>query len=155
MAVATYTSTVFVNNQPKHVHKGDVTVAGQWVAAAACTVGDVIFLAKIPHGAIVVEFAVDHSATVTTFAVDYGLASGLKAGGGPQLSLFASALAKATIIRKNLQLASGTDVLQISCSVSDPGRYGIFAAKVGTNSATNLPVINFSITYRNDERQGL
>lgn len=155
MAVATYTSTVFSNNQPKQLHVGDVTVAGQWVAAAAATVGDVVWLAKIPHGATIVEFAVDHSATVTTFAVDYGLASGTKSGGGAQLSIFASALANATIIRKNLQNVSGTDNVQISCSVSDPGRYGIFAAKIGTNSATNLPIINFSITYRNDENQGL
>lgn len=153
--MATLTSTVYANNPVKSVHKGQVTVAGQWVAAAAGSTGDVVLLAKIPHGAIVVEFAVDHSATVTTFAVDYGLASGLKAGGGPQLSLFAAALATATIIRKNLQFATGTDVLQISCSVSDPGRFGVFAAKIGTVSATNLPVINFSITYRNDERQGL
>ena len=155
MAVATYTSTVFANNQPKRVHAGEVTVSGQWVAAAAATVGDVVWLAKIPHGAIVTEFAVNHSATVTTFAVDYGLASGVKAGGGAQLSIFATALAKATIIRKNLQNVTGTDNVQISCSVSDPGRYGIFAAKIGTNSATNLPIINFSITYRNDDLQGL
>ena len=105
---------------------------------------------------MIVEFAVDHSATVTTFAADYGLASGLKAGGWANLSLFATALANGTIVRKNLQLATGTDVLQVSCSVSDPGRFGVFAAKLGANaSTTNLPIINFSITYRNDERQGL
>lgn len=155
MAVATYTSTVFANRAPTQRHTGNTTVAGQWTAAAAMTVGDVVFLAKIPHGAIIVEFAVDHSATVTTFAVDYGLASGAKSDGGASLSCFATALANATIIRKNLRNATGTDNIQVSCSVSDPNHYGIFAAKVGTNSATNLPIINFSITYRCDEQQGL
>lgn len=156
--MSTVTSTVYANRAVKSVHTGQVTVSGQWAAAATTTVtaGDIVFLAKIPHGAIITEFCVDHSATVSTFPCDYGLASGLAAGGGAQMSIFASALAKATIIRKNLQNASGVDRVQISCSVSDPGRFGIFAAKIGTHtSVTAVPIINFSITYRNDDLQGL
>jgi hypothetical protein len=154
--MATLTSTVFEKNQPKHVHKGNVTVSGQWAAAVAASTGDIVFLAKIPHGATIVEFAVDHSSSGTLLGCDYGLASGLKAGGGAQMSIFATALAKATIIRKNLQNAQGVDNIQISCSASDPGRYGIFAAKIGTSGTTlDKPIINFSITYRNDDNQGL
>lgn len=153
--MTTYTSTVYANNQAVQVHKGEVTVSGQWVGTSATTDADVVFLAKIPHGAIVVEFAVDHSATVTTYAVDYGLAKGAASDGGASLSCFVSALANATISRKNLQFTDGTDKIQVSCSASDSGHFGIFAAKIGTNtSTTNAPIINFSITYRNDENQG-
>jgi hypothetical protein len=154
--MATFTSTVYVNQAVKQVHKGTQTVSGQWTGTAAVTADDVVFLAKLPHGAIISEFMVDHSAGVTTYAIDYGLASGAKGGGGASLSCFVSALATATIIRKNIQNAAGVDRIQVSCSVSDPGRFGIFAAKIGVaGSATFIPVINFRITYRCDEGQGL
>ena len=47
--MATLTSTVYANNPVKSVHKGQVTVAGQWVATAAGSSGDVVLLAKLPH----------------------------------------------------------------------------------------------------------
>ena len=155
--MTTYTSTVYVNQAVKQVHKGIQSISGQFTGTSAQTAGDVVFLAKLPHGAIIEEFIVDHSSGTSTFACDYGLASGLKAGGGAQMSIFASALAVGTIVRKNLRNLAGTDMVQISCSVSDPGRFGVFAAKIGTGggSATSAPIINFSITYRCDERQGL
>jgi len=154
--MATYTSSVYANRAVKQVHKGNMTVSGQWTGTAAVTADDVIFLAKIPHGATIVEFQIDHSATATTWACDYGLASGAKGGGGASLSCFVAALANATITRKNIQNVAGVDKIQVSCSVSDPGRFGIFAAKIGTNtSTTNFPVINFTLTYRCDENQGL
>ena len=154
--MTTYTSSVYANRAVKQVHKGKCTVSGQWTGTAALTADDVVFLAKIPHGAIICEFQIDHSATVTTWVADYGLASGAKGGGGASLSCFVAALANSTITRKNIQNVAGVDNIQISCSVSDPGRFGIFAAKIGTNaSVTSVPIINFSITYRCDRDQGL
>lgn len=154
--MATYTSTVYANRAVTQGHKGTQTVSGQWTGTAALTTDDVVFLAKLPHGAIITEFMIDHSATVTTWAADYGLASGAKGGGGASLSSFVAALANGTIVRKNIQNAAGVDRIQISCSVSDPGRFGIFAAKIGSNaSVTSVPIINFRITYRCDEGQGL
>lgn len=154
--MATYTSTVYENRAVKQPYKGETTIAGQWTGTAAVTAADVIFLAKLPHGAIIVDFAVDHSATVTTYAADYGLASGAKAGGGASLACFVSALANGTIKRRNLQNATGVENMQISCSVSDPKRFGIFSATIGSNaSTTSVPIINFSITYRCDDNQGL
>lgn len=149
MAATTYTSTVFTNNQPKMVHVGNVTVSGQYNGSAN-SAGDIIFLAKIPHGAKIVEFAVDHSSGETTFGMDYGMASGGSiAGGGVDISQFATALAKATIIRSNIQAATGaTNVVSVSDNSSV--RYGIFGCKVGTASATTSWIVNFSITYRCD-----
>lgn len=151
MAATTYTSTVFVNNQPKQNATGNVTVAGQYNGSAN-SAGDIIFLAKIPHGARIVEFAVDHSSGETTFGMDYGMASGGSiAGGGADISQFAAALAKATIIRSNLRgAAAGTVPPVVSVSDNSGVRYGIFGCKVGTASATTSWLVNFSVTYRCD-----
>lgn len=150
MAATTYTSTVFANGQPKQNVTGDMTVSGQYVGSAN-SAGDIIFLAKIPHGAKIVEFAVDHSTAETTFGMDYGMASGGSiAGGGADISQFASALAKATIIRHNLQAVSGA-TNAVSVSDNSGVRYGIFGCKVGTASATTAWIVNFSVTYRCDE----
>lgn len=150
MAATTYTSTVFVNNQPKQNVSGDVTVAGQYNGSAN-SAGDIIFLAKIPHGAVIGEFVVDHSSGETTFGMDYGMASGGSiAGGGVDISQFAAALAKATIIRSNLKRAAGAPLPTVSVSDNSGVRYGIFGCKVGTASATTSWVVNFSVTYRCD-----
>lgn len=152
MAVATYTSTVFANLGPKQVHVGNVTVSGQYVGGAAThTVGDIIFLAKIPHGAKIVDIAVDHSTSETALGIDYGLAKGGAADGAASYSIFASALATATVGRISARRASGSGPITVSVTDSDPVRYGIFGAKIASGSATTSLIINFSITYRCDE----
>ena len=161
MAAGTYTATTF-NAVPKQVHTGNMTVAGQFVSTAPTTpnsLGDVIFLAKIPHGAVIVDFAVDHTTGETTFGMKYGLASGYATGGVASLSCFSASLATATvktrwtagtIQRKGQFAANATDTDRISVSDADPNRYGIFAAKIATASASTTFVVNFSITYRCD-----
>lgn len=152
MAAATYTSTVF-DRPVKQIHAGNMTVAGQYNGSAN-SAGDIIFLAKIPHGARIVDFAVDHSSGETTFGMDYGMASGGSiAGGGVDISQFANAVAKATIIRYGDDLraaAAGTYPPIVSVSDNSGVRYGIFGCKVGTASATTSWLVNFSVTYRCD-----
>jgi len=163
MAAGTYTASTF-NQVPKQVHTGLVTVAGQYVSTQPTSppnsLGDVIFLAKIPHGAVVVDFNVDHSSAETTFGMKYGLASGWPTGGGASLSFYSPSLAKATAktrfvggtVALNAQRAAGTgDPWRVSVSDADPNRYGIFAAKIATASATTTFHVNYSITYRCDE----
>lgn len=162
MAAGTYTATTF-NSPAKQVHIGVTTVTGQFVSTAPTTppnsLGDVIFLAKIPHGATIVDFAFDHTTAETTFGMKYGLASGHATGGAPSLSCFSTSLATATVktrwsggtvIRKSQFAANGTDTDRVSVSDLDPNRYGIVAAKIATASATTTFVINYSITYRCD-----
>ena len=161
MPVVTYTSSVFVNTPVKALHMGTNTVKGQYTSTAAGTVGDVVFLAKIPHGAVVLDFAVDHTTAETTFGMKYGLATGTPTGGGGSLSFFSPSLATATVktrytggtIARDAQRTAAADPWRISCSDLDPNRYGILAAKVGTASATTTYNINFSITYRMDDPQ--
>ena len=145
MATATYTSTVFLNNQPKAVHAGVNSVSGSVMATAASTVGDVFFLAKIPHGAKFVDMQVDHTTGATTQALSYGLAVG-GPGGTATYSCFIASGAQATILRKTV-LGVPADV-SVSDAASD--RYGILAAKVESGSPTTSLIVNFIFSYRMD-----
>lgn len=152
MAVQTLTSTVF-DNVNRQVHIGNVTVAGSFARGATTnTLSDIVFLAKIPHGALIVDILVDHTMAGTALGIKYGLASGTAAGGGASLSCFTAATAKATVSRKTTlgNNTAGTPV-RISVSDSDPNRYGIFSATLSTGTTTESYAINFSITYRTDE----
>lgn len=152
MPATTYTSSVFANLGPKQVHVGNTTVSGQFVSGAnVVSLGDVIFLAKIPHGAKIVDIAVDHSTSETALGIDYGLAKGGADQGAASYSVFSSALAKATVGRISVQRTSGSGPITVSVTDSDPVRYGIFSAVPRSGSASTSFIINFSITYRCDE----
>lgn len=145
--MATYTSTVFANLQPKAVHAGNQSVSGQFsMGGTASSAGDVIFLAKVPHGATIVDVIEDHTTGSTATGVSFGLATGGAAGGGGSISCFIAAGAIATVNRRSVV------GLPITVSVSDldPNRYGIFAASPATGTQTTSLIINFTIIYRMD-----
>ena len=145
---ATITSTVFANLPVKAVHVGNVTVSGQVSQlAATATVGDILFLCKIPHGAKFVGMEVDHTTPATALGIDYGLATGGAAGGGASFSCCITAGAKATMLRRTVL----GEPVKVSVSDNDPNRYGIFAAQLASGTTTESFKINFSITYRTDE----
>lgn len=144
MAVRTLTCSVF-DAPAKNVHVGVQSVSGNYTGdATAYTIGDVIFLAKIPHGAKYVSCEFDHSTGSTAFGVDYGFASGGAAGGGSSLSALVTAGAQASILRKTV---AGVPA-DISVSDNDTARYGILAAKVASGTTTTSLVINFTYCYR-------
>ena len=151
MATTTYTCTVF-DAQPKAVQEGVVSVSGTINSAAvAWSTGDIVFLAKIPHGAKYVSMQVDHSTGATAHAIDYGWAKGGAAGGAASYSALIAAGAQATILTKNVMGVPA----DVSCSDSDPNRWGILAAKVGvTGTTTTSLFINFIYTYRTDGAGG-
>ena len=143
--MATYTSTVFASQQPRTPAEGGMaSQSGQLIFSAASSLGDVGFLCKIPHGAVIHDIVVDHSALVTAIGIEYGLATGTAAGGGASYSGLIATLATATIGRRSLV---GVPVT-VSCSDLDPNRYGILSAKVGSGSMCVSLVINFSVVYR-------
>lgn len=151
MAVQTLTSTIF-DRQPTQVHVGNITVGGSIaVPGTTNTLSDIIFLAKIPHGAMIVDVLCDHTTPATALGIKYGLASGTAAGGGASLSCFTAATAKATLTRKT-SLGNNTAGVPVRVSVSDldTNRYGIFCATLSTGTTTESYAINFSITYRVD-----
>jgi len=153
MATATYTATTF-NAPAKQVHAGMVNVSGTYNAGSVVTsIGDIIFLAKLPHGATIVDLVIDTSTGETACTTDVGLAKGFDVGGGISMSCFVSGLAMATVSRLAVRRPAGLGPYRISVSDSDPVRYGILACKPAATSASTSYMVNFSITYRCDDNQ--
>ena len=148
--MATYTSSVMAQ-QPRRVHAGANVVWGTYsFGATASSAGDIVFLAKIPHGARVVDVRTDHSSGSTALGVSYGLATGTTTGGGASYSAFIASGAQAT----NLYAAAGTLPFTVSVSDNDPNKYGIFTAKSESGTQTTSVVVNFRVTYTVDEQPG-
>ena len=152
MATATYTSSVFKNNTPKFHHIGDLNVSGQVGWTAASTVADIGFLAKVPHGAKIIDFYEYHTTGATAQGLSFGFDRGIAAGGGGNLSCLISSGAQATMNRFTLANSpnTGNAPIQISLSDTDPLRYAILQAKVESGTTTTSLFVNFSLTYRFD-----
>lgn len=146
MAVTTYTATTFANNVPKAIVAGNQSVSGQFMWTAASTVGDVLFCAKIPHGATIVDVIEDHSTGASAQALSFGMARGAAAGGGGNMSVFISSGAQGAVNRRSVVGLP----LTVSVSDTDPLRYGEFACKVESGTTTTSLVVNFTIIYRTD-----
>lgn len=144
MAVATYTSTTFINNQPINVHNANVSISGQLAWTAAHTVADVGFLCKIPHGAVIVDFVEDHTTGATSCGISFGLAKG-GPGGSATFSCFIAEGQQAVMNRRSVM---GSQSVVVSCSADDPDRWGILAAKTVNGTTTTSLIINWSVTYR-------
>lgn len=146
----TLTTTTFANNPPKYLHAGVVSQSGQFNAGSGTlgTAGDTVFLCKIPHGAILLDFAEDHSTGATTAVYSSGLSTGGASGGGASLSLLIASGVQATVNRANV---NGALPMQVSCSDLDPNRYGILSmTSNGGASATSSLIINWRVWYRTD-----
>lgn len=150
MTAATYTSTVYNNNTPKFNPTGDITVSGkaQWTAAGSVT--DVVFLAKIPHGATIVDCSEYHTSGQTAAVLDFGFDRGIASGGAGNLSCLISGGAIATMNRMSLAASPTGAPVQISLSDLDPVRYAAFACKAISGTFTITVSFGWSITYRCD-----
>lgn len=143
----TFTSTTFANTQPKGPHIGNISQGGIVLTGSTKpAVGDIIFLAKIPHGAIIYDMVEDHTCA-DTLGISFGLATG-GPGGQATLSAFVASGAKATLNRRSVLNWSGG--YTVSCSDLDPNRYGIFACVIESGSMTATATINWTVMYRMD-----
>lgn len=142
--MATYTSTTWANLQPKAVHAGNQSVSGQIIWGAASSTGDVAFLAKIPHGATIVDVIEDHSTGATAQGVKFGYVMG--DGSSASYSAFIAAGAQATVNRRSVV---GLPIT-ISCSDDAPQRWANFTAKIASGTSTTSLIVNFTIIYRMD-----
>jgi hypothetical protein len=145
MALSTYTCTTWTNS-PKAVEIGNSSVSGQVVWTATSTVGDVALLAKIPHGATIIDIIEDHSTGAAAQALSFGLDRGAVAGGGGNSSCFIASGAQATVNRKNVV---GLPIT-VSVSDNDTNRWASLTAKVESGTTTTSLVVNFTIVYRTD-----
>ncbi len=149
MPLATYTSTVF-NNQPKYSHLGNMTQSGAFQWTAAGTVGDIVFLAKVPHGAKIVDFFEYHTSGQTAAAISFGFDRGIAAGGAGNASCLISSGAIATMNRMSLATTPTPAGITISLSDLDPVRYAILIAKAESGTFTITVSGGFSLTHRSD-----
>ena len=144
--MAEYTATTYMN-PAKEVHTGVNCVAVSYnFGAVSASAGDVVLLAKIPHGARIVDFWEDHSTGATAHAVSFGLKTG-GPGGTATYSLLISAGAQAT---KNRLSIMGIPP-NVSVSDADSNRFGILCAKVAeSGTATTSLIINAVCFYVTD-----
>lgn len=150
--MATLTTTLYANqgdNTVKSPHTGVVTLAGTYNSGATtASAGDILFLAKIPHGARIVNFLERHSTGATAHGISVGLARGYATGGSASLSLIIASGAQATLNFKNTDDEGWPT---ISVSDADRLRFGVLAAKLGeAGTATTSLKISYTVSYTMD-----
>lgn len=151
--MATYTANSYTLNPPKNLVSGDQSMSGQYNSAAqVVTSGDLIKLAKIPHGATVIAFTEDHSTGATQMALKFGFARiGAVAGDGSLLAGQTSIIiASSNQAAKNRESVVGGLPLVVSVTDADPNRYADLIIKsAGTTPTTSL-IVNWVVIYRMD-----
>lgn len=141
--MATLTSTVFANNVPKYRHGGDLSISGQFNSGAtAVASGDIVFLAKIPAGATIVDVIEDHSTGATGYAVSFGMT----VNSSSTYSCFIASGAQATVNRRSVVGLP----FHVSTSDDAAANYGILVAKSEASTTTTSLFINFTVIYRMD-----
>ena len=141
--MAEYTATTYMN-PAKRVHAGVNAIAISYDHAAnTASAGDIVLLAKLPHGARVVDFWEDHSTGATSAAVSFGLKTG-GPGGSATYSLFISAGAQAT--KNRLSIMGIPPVISVSDGSGE--RFGVLCAKLTeSGTATTSMKINCVMFY--------
>ena len=141
--MADYTATTYMN-APKRVHSGVNAIAINYNSGAtALAAADLVLLAKLPHGARIVDFWEDHSTGATAHAISFGLKTG-GPGGSATYSLLISAGAQAT--KNRLSIMGIPPKVSVSDAAGD--RFGILCAKVAeTGTATTSLIINCVCLY--------
>lgn len=143
----TYTASLYANT-PKAVHAGVNAISVNYNSGAtALAAGDIVFLAKVPHGARIVEVIEDHSTGATAHALSIGLGRGGAAGGGASYSCFIASGAQAT---KNRMGVLGIPAV-VSVSDDQAERWAQLTAKVGESGTTTTSlIINCTVLYTAD-----
>lgn len=146
MSVATYTSTVYAA-QPKSLPTGLQAVSGkaQWTAAG--TVGDIVFLCKIPHGATIIDAGEYHTSGQTAAALSLGFDRGIAAGGAGNASCLIASGAIATHNKMSLAASPTGAPVTISLSDLDPVRYAVLQAKGESGTLTITVSFGWYVIY--------
>ncbi len=153
MAVATYTCSIYKTMQAKALTKGDQSISGKIVYSG--TVADILFLAKVPHGATIVDFYEYHTSGSTGLGISFGFDRGVVDGGAGNQSCLVSSGALATMNRMSLAnwpVASNYPPT-LSLSDLDTIRYVRLVAVSESGTTTISASIMFTLIYRMDGPQ--
>lgn len=141
--MAEYTATTYMNTA-KRVHAGVNAVSISYnFGTTSASAGDVVLLAKLPHGARVLDLKEDHTCGAAACAVSIGLKTG-GPGGAATVSCY---LASGTLAAVNRMAIKGVPPL-ISVSDASGDRFGILQAQVTTIGTTTVSLeINCTVFY--------
>ena len=144
--MAEYTATTYMN-PAKRVHSGVNAIAISYnFGAVSASAGDVVLLAKLPHGARVVDLKEDHTCGAAACAISIGL----KTGGPAGAATVSCYLASGTIAAVNRMAIKGLAPL-VSVSDASGERFGILQAQVTSiGTATVSLEINCTVFYVTD-----
>ena len=141
--MAEYTATTYMN-PAKRAHSGVNAIAISYnFGATAASAGDVVLLAKLPHGARILDLKEDHTCGADACAISIGL----KTGGPAGAATVSAYLASGTITAVNRMAIKGIPPL-VSVSDASGQRFGILQAQVTTIGTTTVSlVINCTVFY--------
>lgn len=166
MAVGTYYADT-INMNTRAIHAGvNVVIGVASTGATKCTLSDIMVLAKIPHGAVILDVQVEHNSPASVGCTfDYGIAyptaldSSLRpatlTGTGSDASCIATAVAQGTVTRwtkgipNNQGYAGSARVISASDSAADNLRYACLIAtnQQATASTTTSVQVVGTVTY--------
>ena len=144
--MATTTATAF-HEPVKMLHAGTIVRHINY-SYGSISNGDIVLLAKIPHGARVVEVIEDSTALVGSLSHHIGLREGGAAGGGSDDDCFIAAGVKGSINRLNSLVGHG---LVVSLSDLATDRWAALIATAQTTTSTGGATLRCTIMYTMDE----
>lgn len=143
--MATLTASAAASGRsPRAVHAGvnSITVRYNSGATTISPSATTIFLAKIPHGAVITEIVDYHTSGAATCPMDIGI----EVGSTNSLSAFATAATQGAVTRAALGVP-----YVVSCSNDAVTQYGIVKGTVTPGTATASVKINLTVFYTMDE----
>jgi hypothetical protein len=161
MATSTYTCSIFKGNSEKVVYKGDQSISGAIVYSG--TIGDTLYLAKVPNGATIVDFYEYHTSGQTAASISFGFDRGVAAGGGGNASCLISGSGSGAgsgtlgatnrFNVANWPVGSNWPPTLSLTSTSPSPTYAILTAKSEAGTFTISVSIFFTLIYRMDGPQ--
>lgn len=152
--MATYTATSFASKVVTNAPPGVNAIYATYTAGnQTMSVGDVIFLAKLPPKCKVLEFIEDHTAPSTSLPFDFGLpAADLGSNSAAAASCIATDLTKNTVNRAN---KVGKFPIQVDVTATDRD-YSILQALVTGNTGTVSLIMRATVLIEpnNDQSVG-
>jgi len=146
----TYTSTIYESQAGgKFIHAGNQSVSGKIVFNGS--VGDVLFLAKVPNNATIVDFSEYHTSGESAASISFGIDRGVLNGMGDYACLVNQGQLGTTNRWSFGRWPAGANFPpSISLSDLDPVIFSRLVGRVDGGSVTASTSVVFTLTYQMD-----